>query len=231
VPISILFIILRAQIVRVILGAGRFNWNDTRLVAAALALFTVSLLAQNMTTLFVRSYYSRGKTLVPLMMNLFSAGFMVMTAYLLVVAFNMFPIFHYFSESILKVSDIPGTVVLMLPLGYTIGSIVNMILHWIAFHFEFTSYSQRVLRSLFEVCSSSIIMGFVTYTMLNLFDDIFNIHTTFGIFLQGFLSGLVGLMAFSVLLLLLKNEEIKEVWATLHQKIWRAKVVIPDAEL
>src|SRR6185369_304543 len=73
VPVTIMFIVLRAQIVRVILGVGRFDWNDTRLVAAALALFTVSLLAQNMTTLFVRSYYSRSRTRTPLFMNIISA--------------------------------------------------------------------------------------------------------------------------------------------------------------
>ena len=44
VPIMTLFIVLRAQIVRVILGSGQFNWSDTKLTAAALALFTVSFL-------------------------------------------------------------------------------------------------------------------------------------------------------------------------------------------
>ncbi len=232
VPISVLFIILRAQIVRVILGAGRFNWNDTRLVAAALALFTLSLLAQNMTTLFVRSYYSRGKTKVPLMMNLFSAGFMVLTAYLLVFTFTNFPIFRYFSESILKVSDIPGTVVLMLPLGYTIGSLLNMVIHWLAFHLEFKSYSRQVLRTLFEVFSSSVLMGFITYLSLNLFDDTFNIHTTLGLFLQGFFSGLLGIVVLIILLLLLGNQEIIEIWNTFRQKIWKTKIIVgPDATL
>lgn len=231
VPVTMLFIVLRAQIVRVILGAGRFNWDDTRLVAAALAIFTVSLLAQNMTTLFVRSYYSRGKTRAPLMMNLFSAGFMILTAYILVFVFTNFPIFRYFSESILKVSDIPGTVVLMLPLGYTIGSILNMILHWFAFHREFKLYSRRVLRTLFEVFSSAIIMGFVTYLCLNFFDDIFNIHTTLGLFFQGFSSGLLGITVLIILLLILENEEIVEVWETFHNKIWKVKVIGPDAEM
>jgi putative peptidoglycan lipid II flippase len=41
VPITVLFIILRAQIVRVILGSQSFSWNDTRLAAASLALFVI----------------------------------------------------------------------------------------------------------------------------------------------------------------------------------------------
>ena len=35
-PMSVLLLVLRAQIVRVVLGSGVFNWSDTRLTAAAL---------------------------------------------------------------------------------------------------------------------------------------------------------------------------------------------------
>jgi len=45
-PVIVLFIVLRAQIVRVVLGSGAFDWADTRLTAALFALFVVSLLAQ-----------------------------------------------------------------------------------------------------------------------------------------------------------------------------------------
>ena len=45
-PVTALFIVLRAQIVRVVLGAGAFDWNATRLTAAALALFIISIVAQ-----------------------------------------------------------------------------------------------------------------------------------------------------------------------------------------
>ena len=230
-PISVLFVVLRAQIVRVILGAGQFNWNDTRLTAAALAIFTFSLIAQNMTNLFMRSYYSRGKTRVPLIMNLISSVVMVASSYFLVHFFNHDLLFKNFMECLLKVSDIPGTVVLMLPLGYSIGTLVNMVLHWFDFQHEFPSYSKKVLRTFFQIFGSALIMGFVVYISLNYFDDIFNIQTTFGIFLQGFLSGLCGVTSGIIVLILLKNEELLEVWKTLHHKIWRAKVVGPDATL
>jgi putative peptidoglycan lipid II flippase len=44
---TIFVIVMRAQLVRVILGAGAFDWTATRLTAAALALFIVSLVAQS----------------------------------------------------------------------------------------------------------------------------------------------------------------------------------------
>ena len=42
-PATIFMIVMRAQIVRIILGSGQFNWDDTRLTAAALSLFVLSL--------------------------------------------------------------------------------------------------------------------------------------------------------------------------------------------
>jgi putative peptidoglycan lipid II flippase len=231
VPVSILFIVLRAQIVRTILGAGRFNWDDTRLTAAALALFSISLLAQNLVALFVRSYYSQGKTKTPLFMNVFSAFIIVLGSFYLVKIFQSSLFFRGFVDSILKVSDVSGTVVLMLPLGFTIGVLINLIIHWIGFQYHFKDFSKPVLRTLFQVSSSSIIMGYITYKCLDVFDKVFNLNTLFGIFMQGFVSGMIGIVFFVIILYILKNKELSEVWATLHRKIWKAKVVIPDADL
>lgn len=228
IPISVLFVVLRAQVVRTILGVGRFNWDDTRLTAAALALFTVSLVAQNLTTLFVRSYYARGKTKPPLFMNMFSACLIVVISYGLVMLFQHAELFRYFMEAALKVENIPGTVVLMLPLGYTIGTLINMVIHWYAFESEYKKYSGLVLRTLFQTVGASLIMGYVAYRMLGVFDAFFNLNTLFGIFMQGFLSGIVGLCAWLVTLGLLKSTELIDVWSTLHKKIWKAKVVAPD---
>lgn len=231
VPITVMFIVLRAQIVRTVLGAGRFNWDDTRLTAAALALFTISLIAQNLVALFVRSYYSQGKTKTPLFMNVLSALFIILGSYYLVVFFQGNLYFRYFVESILKVSDLEGTVVLMLPLGFSIGVILNLIIHWIGFHMHFPKFSGPVFRTLFEISGSSIIMGYITYVCLGIFDKVFNIGTLFGIFMQGFTSGMIGIFVSVVILYLLKSRELSEVWATLHRKIWKVKVIGPDADL
>ena len=233
VPITILFVVLRAQIVRTILGSGQFNWNDTRLTAAALAIFTLSLLAQNLTNIFVRSFYSRGKTKIPLIMNVISAVFIIVSSYFLVHIFQHNLFFKNFMESLLKVTDVPGTVVLMLPLGFTLGVFLNLVTHWVGFSREFKSYSAPVLRALYHVTGASVIMGYVAYFFLQIFANIFNLNTTFGIFSQGFCSGILGIVAGIMVLYLLKNEELREVWRTLHKKIWRISepVIGPDATM
>lgn len=231
IPISVLFIVLRAQIVRVILGAGNFNWDDTRLTAAALALFVLSLIAQNLTTLFVRAYYSRGRTHAPFFISVISSLFIIGISYLLVRLFQTHVFFRYFVENLLKVSDIPGTVVLMLPLGFSIGLGLSLLMHWMSFNREFPAYSRGVFRVFWQVAASSIIMGYAAYLGLNVFDSVFDIHTLVGIFFQGFLAGLLGICAGVVALHMLGSAELREVWQTLHKKIWKAKVVTPDAEM
>lgn len=231
IPISVLFVVLRAQIVRTALGAGRFNWDDTRLTAAALALFTISLVAQNLVALFVRSYYSQGKTKTPLVMNMISALIIVLGSYELVKIFENNMFFRNFMESILKVQGLPGTAVLMLPLGYSLGVIFNLVVHWLGFGWHFPSFSKPVRKTLFQVLGSSTIMGYVTYQCLPLFDKVFNIDTLIGIFSQGLFSGLVGIISAILVLYLMDSRELTEVWSTLHKRIWKAKIIAPDAEL
>jgi putative peptidoglycan lipid II flippase len=231
VPISVLFVVLRAQIVRTALGAGRFNWDDTRLTAAALALFTISLVAQNLVALFVRSYYSQGKTKTPLFMNMVSAGIIVLGSFGLVQLFNQNLFFKNFIESMLKVQGLSGTAVLMLPLGYSIGVIFNLVVHWWGFSLHFPAFSKPVKRTLFQVCGASTIMGYVTYQTLPIFGKIFNVDTLLGIFSQGLFSGLTGIFVAIIILYLLNSRELKEVWSTLHRKIWKVDVVVPDADL
>lgn len=231
IPISVLFIVLRAQIVRTILGVGNFNWDDTRLTAAALAIFTISLIAQNMTNLFVRAFYSRGMTKVPLVMNMISASSIIVLSLVLVNLFQTNILFKEFFESLLKVSDVPGSVVLMLPLSFSLGLFINLLLHWFDFAREFKNYSKQIFKTVFNVVGASIVMGYVSYLGLNIFDNIFDLNTLYGIFSQGFFAGVLGIISFVFVLYLLKNEELLEVWKTLHKRIWKAKVVSPDAEL
>lgn len=224
-PIVILFIVLRAQIVRVILGSGAFDWADTRLTAALFALFILSLIAQGLILLFVRSYYASGKTRLPLIVNVISASLTVLFAFVFLELFRSVPMFQYFFESLFRVEGIPGTEVLMLPLGYSLGMIVNAGIFWFLFQRDTHKFTKPVLRVFFEVLSASVVMGFVTHQFLNFFDNIFDINTFWGIFAQGFFSGILGIISGATLLILLDNREIKEIRGSLIRRFWKTKVI------
>ncbi len=228
IPVSILFIVLRAQVVRTILGAGEFSWSNTRLTAAALALFAFSALAQGLILLFVRGHYAMGDTKRPLIIGIISGILVISFSYLFVKLFNHFLIFRYFIESLFRVNDISGTEVLMLPLGYTLAIFVNCILLWISFNSQFPGFTHSLRKTLWHSFSASILMGLASYIGLNIFDNIFNLEKVFGVFMQGLLAGLFGIVIGIITLKLLNNQELKEIWRTLHHKIWKAKPLPVD---
>jgi len=227
-PVLVLFIVLRAQIVRTILGTGYFDWSDTRLVAAGLALFSVSVVAQGVVLLFVRGYYAAGNTRTPLFVNIFSSAIMIISVFILLSFFREFPLFKFFIEDILRVSYLNGTEVLMLPLAFSVGSIINALILWVLFRRDFNLSVLHLRKTFFHSFAGSMFMGFVAYRFLEIFDNIFNINTFFGIFFQGLLSGILGIIAGLIFLHLLKNQEISDIWESLHHRFWRVETVAPE---
>jgi hypothetical protein len=71
-------------------------------------------------------------------------------------------------------------------------------------------------------------MGAVSYWFLGVFNLRFNINTFTGIFMQGLLSGLIGIVVHVMLLSILKNKELKVISTTLKHKIWKAKIIPAD---
>ncbi len=228
-PLMVLFIVLRAQIVRTVLGAGKFDWADTRLTAALLALFVVSTIGQSLIVLFVRAFYAEGKTAKPLLINVISAVVIVVSGYLLTKAFYAYPVFAYFLEDLLKVDGQVGTSVLVLGLAYSLGVILNTILHWWMFARSFPEFSLPLFSTLLHSFSASVIMGYSAFLSLRFFSAIFPLTKVWGIFLQGLCAGIFGTIIGVLILMLLKNKELQSVWATIHHKIW--KVEIPPAEV
>lgn len=226
-----LFIVLRAQIVRTILGSGAFDWEDTRLTAAALALFIVSLVPQGLVLLFVRAYYSSGSTWKPFIINVASSIFIIASAVGLTRLFESYATFQYFIETLFRVSDVEGTVVLMLPLAYTVGISINAIFHWAFFEKDFGTIARPILRTFFESFSASVIAGAVAYGSLAIFGKLFDLNTLPGIFLQGLFSGLIGIVVCVLCLKLLGSHELADMLRTLHRKIWKTKVVAPDPNI
>jgi len=225
-PVIVMFIVLRAQIVRTILGSGSFDWNDTRLTAAAFAMFAVSVICQNLILLFLRGYYSAGETRKPLLINLFSTLVTVISAFVLVNLFNTNYTFQIFIEELFRISGIAGSVIIMLPMAFSIGMFVNTILLWFSFEKSFKGFSKSLWCTLVHSLFASLIGGYVSYGLLQLLDDVFDLDTLVGIFSQGFIAGILGLAAWVLVLKLLGNNELEDVWKTMHAKIWKAKPVV-----
>ena len=218
IPATVFVIVLRAQLVRTILGAGAFDWDATRLTAAALALFVVSLCAQSITLLISRGYYAAGRSARPLMFALVSVAVSILSASALMAAFHGSIFWRYFLESMLRVSDLPGTTVLMLALGYCLGALVQAGIGLYFFSRDFSFPLGPLRRLSFESFTASVIGGAAAYSTLAYLGARLDINTVVGIVSQGALAGVFGLMVTAAMLALLQNRELIEAYGALHKR-------------
>jgi putative peptidoglycan lipid II flippase len=221
IPLSILFIVLRAQIVRTVLGSGLFSWSDTKLTAAALALFIISSVGQCLMLLFVRTFYAEGKTAKPLLMNITCTLVTIGLGYGLIKLYFAWPLFADFIQALLKTEGAADSSVLMLPLAFSIGTLLNLIMHWRSFSHEFPAFNKPVFKTAFHSLAASIVGGYVAYFSLRFFDDVFNVETSLGVFLQGLCAGMIGSVVIVLILYLFKSSELRDIAKTLKEKVWR----------
>jgi putative peptidoglycan lipid II flippase len=229
-PLATLLIVLRAQIVRVVLGSGAFTWEHTRLTAAVLALFAISIFAQNMILVTVRGFYSAQNTKTPLIINCICSTLIIILTFLFVHLFRSVPLFRYFMESLLRIEDTPGAVVIMLPLAYSLGVILNAWLHWSHLRKRYLTAPSGLSRTFFESLSASFGIGFVSYALLNLLAPHFSMHTTLGVLMQGTLAGLGGVCAGIGILYALGSEPFFDLVSALRHKFWKVDLGVVESD-
>ncbi len=230
-PIMALVIVLRAQIVRVVYGSGAFDWSDTRLTAAALALFIVSLVSQGLMLLFVRGYYAASKTLKPLVFSIISAAMTVILALVLINAHTTIESWRDFLEAFTRTTEAGSTTVLMLPLAYSISSVITTVMLIVSFAYDFGGNVRQLIRSVLESMVGAFSIAAVSYAALNMLSVMVETDTIIGIFLQGAISGLLGIIAGAIVLKLIGNREINTVWRVLHHKFWKGDKVVTSTEV
>lgn len=89
VPASVVLIVLRIPIVRLVLGSGLFDWNATVATATTMSLFALGVFAQAGFLLVTRAYYAMHDTITPLKVALAGLVFHIFVSYYLVYSFGI----------------------------------------------------------------------------------------------------------------------------------------------
>lgn len=229
-PIIALVIVLRAQIVRVLLGSGEFSWNDTRLTAAMLALFVVSLVGQSLLLLLVRTFYAGGNTRTPLLIALFGAVVSITSALLMVVLFKAVPFIRETLEGLFRLTDVIGTEVLLLAIAFIIGIMVEMLLLIIFTKRQFGLVWSSLNRQVFEATTAALAAGVTAYATLNFIVDGIDQEVFVGILLQGMVAGVFGILASLVVYYSLKSKELHEIYSSFRIRILKKDLIAPQVE-
>lgn len=87
-PLSVIFIVLRIPVVRIVFGAQSFPWSATLLTGKTLAILTVSAVASAIIQLIIRAFYALHDTRTPLYVGVFAAIFNAIVSFLAAKTFN-----------------------------------------------------------------------------------------------------------------------------------------------
>jgi putative peptidoglycan lipid II flippase len=220
-PATALIVVLRAHVVRAILGSGAFDWTDTRLTAAVFALLSLSLAAQGLMLLFARGYYAAGRTFVPFFIAVGSAAMTILLAVHFLKVLDSGTILGTI-ESFMRLDDVPGSSILALALAYSVVSIASVIT--LALHFEhrFGGLFRRIRVSLWQSGLAALGGATLAHVALSVVGPLTLSSTLLSVLLRGGAGGIAGITGAALVYFILSNREYAETVSGIRSRLWRA---------
>jgi len=207
VPATVLIIALRAQIIRVVLGTGQFNWQDTISTMNTLGFFALSLFAQATMPLLIRVFYARHNSSTPFYLGLFT----------IILNIGL----SFFLGARMGVAG--------LALAFSIANILNFILLWAWLHFTIGNLDiSNILVSVLKFTASAIAAGLAAQIMKVVVWPFIDMTKFSGVFIQLIASAGVGILAYALFCYLFKSEELFGFLASLRNRWPFKKVKIDD---
>ncbi len=187
IPTTVFFWLLRAQIIRVLFGAGKFDWEDTILTFETFGLLLLSLFAQATIPLLIRAFYVRQNTLIPVIISLISIVFNIIVALLVVGSMGVQGLaFAFSAAAILQV---------MLLLS---------VLHW-----QLGGFNDReVLISLARISVASFVAGVVLQLLKYPVATVVDMQRFWGVAIQLVVTSAGGLITYLLCMWLFGSDEL-----------------------
>lgn len=192
-PAATLLLVLRIPVVRLAFGAKQFPWEATLLTGRSVALFALSVPAQTLNQLFIRTFYAAQNTRFPLITSAIATGLLVV----------MVPLFAFGLG--LGVLGVVGAIV--------IADIANMLLLiWVLEKTVATGLIALIMKSAGKMLIITIVTGTFLWAMLRAFDQ-FVFDTTRTVPLIGLTAAVsaAGLLIYLSLAKLMKIEQLQSV--------------------
>lgn len=224
---ALLTIVLRAHLVRVIYGSGAFDWDATRLTAALLGILIVGLVAQGLVLLASRAFYAARRSWNPLAIQIIGLAVSAAGAIAFLSLAREMPLFKDFLEALLRIEDVPGTDILFIALGATVGQLAMGALALATLGRVAPGVASLLTRPLFEGAGAGMVGASAAYGVLALAGNIAPLTTVASVFTQGLAAGMVGLAASAAVLVLLENKEFRDLYQSL-KRMTGAKALAPS---
>jgi putative peptidoglycan lipid II flippase len=178
VPSSVLLILLRSQIIRVIYGGGSFDSTAVHLTGLVLGIAAISLFAQSLTALLARAFYARQNTVMPVITGLITIVVNAAVAY--------FSYQHF---------GVAG-----LAFGFSASAIINAVLLIIFLKPRLQNFSIRpaAVDSL-KIIGATVVLALGTYLGLYVVSFMLPLTTTLDVLAQGAIAGIIGIVFYALM--------------------------------
>ena len=201
IPLSLAFILLRVEIVRLVLGTGSFDFQDTFETAAALGVFSISLFAQSVVPVLARAFYSLEDTKTPVAISVTAVIINVVASFTLARTMGIFG----------------------LALGFTIAAVIDFLLHAIFLRGRLGSLDDKeVFMSVFRTLTAAAIGGIGLLAVRSMLLNIISLNSFGAVLLLTIGALLVGGILYVATHALLRSPELKDIWRMFSAKIRRS---------
>ncbi len=208
IPLSVIILVLRAQLVRVILGAGKFDWEDTILTFQCLGIFSLSLFAQSTIPLLARAFYALHDTKTPFYIALFAEAVGIASVLLLIDKFH----------------------VLGLAIAFSLASVAQMAFLLFVLRTRFDALDDKnIISSVGKIALASFAAGIGIQLAKHLVAAFVNLDYFFGVFAQLSISAIIGILIFLAAGYFLKLEEFFIFKNSLTGKLFKSKQAITES--
>jgi len=221
IPISILILLLRAQIVRVVLGAGKFSWLDTRLTTACLGILAFSLFAQGLIFILSKTFYAAHNTKIPAIVSGATVAFNIALSLTLVWFINHSESFSLLIQTIFRLENVANLGVVGLAISFSVTAILECFVLIYLLYKKFPNLKiNEISDSLYKIIIASTIMAFFTFFARQALVqfNVIQLKTFWEVFLQLALSGAVGAVTYGIATYFLKSSELQAISSSLLKK-------------
>ncbi|MBI2625121.1 MAG: murein biosynthesis integral membrane protein MurJ [Candidatus Nealsonbacteria bacterium] len=193
IPSIILIFLLRAQIVRLVLGTGQFGWADTRLTAASLGVFAFGIFAASLIPLLVRAFFSFQDTKTPVIIGMISIAINIISSLYFVWILSFSNSFQALIVNLLKLQGLNGISVIGLPLALSLSGTFQLLLLLFFLKRRIREIEFRgIAGSLKKILIASVLAGASAYFTIYLVAQFLNLQTFLGVFAQALSAFCIG---------------------------------------
>lgn len=188
-PVSVLFLVLRIPLVRLVYGVSKFDWPATVLTGRTLAFFSLSIFAQSLINLLQRAFWARHDTRTPLIVVAISTCVMIVLS--LIFLFE----YHFGVASI--------------ALSYFLSSLVNFFVLFVLLDKKTGGFNKKFITlSAGKIFIASGITALALYIPIKLLDQVvFDTTKTINLLELTGIASICGIVIYGVLTWVFKVKE------------------------